>query len=131
MSGSHVPGSQVPRSMFPSLRVTGFQVSESRVSGSRVSGSQGLGLQGFQALDLNSQGPESLVSDPDFRLCHHPSLDKKNRHEKKNYRPVSIISVISKILAKRCLYDQIYKSIDNNLSDIRWATERYIALNIH
>ena len=40
---------------------------------------------------------------------------KNNRHEKENYRPVSIISVISKIL-ERCLYDQIYKSIDNTLS---------------
>ena len=76
------------------------QVSESQGSRSQSLGSQGPGSQGFRALDLNSQGPESLVSDPDFRLCHHPSLDKKNnRHEKKNYRPVSIISVISKILA--------------------------------
>ena len=40
---------------------------------------------------------------------------KNNRHEKENYRPVSIISVISKIL-ERCLYDQIYKHIDNRLS---------------
>ena len=40
---------------------------------------------------------------------------KNDRHEKENYRPVSIISVISKIL-ERCLYDQIYKSIYNTLS---------------
>ena len=32
-----------------------------------------------------------------------------------NYRPVSIISVISKIL-ERFLYDQIYKTIDNTFS---------------
>ena len=44
-----------------------------------------------------------------------PVYKKNNRHEKENYRPVSIISVISKIL-KRCLYDQIYKNIDNTLS---------------
>ena len=37
-----------------------------------------------------------------------PVYKKSNRHEKENYRPVSIISVISKIL-ERCLYDQIYK----------------------
>ena len=40
---------------------------------------------------------------------------KNNRHEKENYRPVSIISVISKIL-ERCLYDQIYKNIGNELT---------------
>ena len=44
-----------------------------------------------------------------------PVYKKNNRHEKENYRPVSIISVISKIL-ERCLYDQIYKHIDNRLS---------------
>ena len=44
-----------------------------------------------------------------------PVYKKNNRHEKENYRPVSIISVISKIL-ERCLYDQIYKNIDNTLS---------------
>ena len=35
--------------------------------------------------------------------------------EKENYRPVSIISVISKI-PERCLHHQIYKNIDNTLS---------------
>ena len=40
---------------------------------------------------------------------------KNNRHEKENYRPLSIISVISKILG-RCLHYQIYKNIDNTLS---------------
>ena len=39
---------------------------------------------------------------------------KSNRNEKENYRPVTIIFVISKIL-ERCLYDQIYKNIDNTL----------------
>ena len=43
-----------------------------------------------------------------------PVYKKNNRHEKENYRPVSIISVISKIL-ERCLYDQLYKNIDNTL----------------
>ena len=37
-----------------------------------------------------------------------PVYKKNNRHEKENYRPVSIISVITKIL-ERCFYDQIYK----------------------
>ena len=46
---------------------------------------------------------------------HEINLKKKNRHEKENNRPVSIISVISKIL-ERCLYDQIYKNIDNTFS---------------
>ena len=35
-----------------------------------------------------------------------PVYKKNNRHEKENYRPISIISVISKIL-KHCLYDQV------------------------
>ena len=47
-----------------------------------------------------------------------PVYKNNNRHEKENYRPVSIISVISKIL-ERCLCYQIYKNIG-----IRWATER-------
>ena len=42
-------------------------------------------------------------------------MKKNNRHEKENYKPVSIIPVISKIL-ERCLYDQIRKNIDNTLS---------------
>ena len=44
-----------------------------------------------------------------------PVYENKNRHEKENYRPVSIVSVIFKIL-ERCLYDQIHKNIDNTLS---------------
>ena len=39
-----------------------------------------------------------------------PVYKKSNRHEKEDDRPISIISVISKI---RCLYD---KNIDNTLS---------------
>ena len=35
-----------------------------------------------------------------------PVYKKNNRHEKENYRPISIISVIYKIL-KHCLYDQV------------------------
>ena len=44
-----------------------------------------------------------------------PHFTKNNRHEKENYRPVRIISVISKIL-ERCLSDQIYENIDNTSS---------------
>ena len=40
---------------------------------------------------------------------------KKKKHEIENYGPLSIISVISKIL-ERCLYDRIYKNIVNTLS---------------
>ena len=42
-------------------------------------------------------------------------IKENNRHEKENYRPVSIIPVMSKIL-ERCLYHQIYKNISNTLS---------------
>ena len=44
-----------------------------------------------------------------------PVYKKNNRHEKENNRPVSIISVVFKII-ERCLYDQIYKNIGNTLS---------------
>ena len=92
--------SQGRKSQGPWSQVSESQDPRSRSLGSQGPGSQDPGSQGFRVLDLNSQGPESLVSGPGFRLCHHPSLYKKNnRHEKKNYRPVSIISVISKILA--------------------------------
>ena len=61
------------------------------------------------------------------------SIEVKNevKNEKENYRPVSIISVISKIL-KRCLYDQIYKNIDHTLSrHHQMGYKRDIALIIH
>ena len=41
-------------------------------------------------------------------------IKKNNRHEKENYRPVSLISFISKIL-ERFLSDQMYENIDNTL----------------
>ena len=44
-----------------------------------------------------------------------PVYKKNNRHEKENYRTVSIISVISKVI-ELCLCDQTYKNIDNILS---------------
>ena len=43
-----------------------------------------------------------------------PVYKKNNRDEKVNYRTVSIIYVISKIL-ERCLYDQMYEKINNTL----------------
>ena len=53
---------------------------------------------------------------------------KYNRHEKENYRPVSIIS---KIL-ERSLNNQIYENIDNILPRraTEWATRWDTALNI-
>ena len=44
-----------------------------------------------------------------------PAYKKNNKHEKEIYRPVIIISVISKILERR-LYYQICQNIDNKLS---------------
>ena len=44
------------------------------------------------------------------------SLYKKDgRKEKSNYRPVSILSNVSKVY-ERCLYDQIYDSFENKFS---------------
>ena len=43
-----------------------------------------------------------------------PVYKKDDRHKKEKYRPLSIISVISKVL-ERCRYDQIYKNIGNTL----------------
>ena len=43
-----------------------------------------------------------------------PVYKKNNKHEKENYRPVCIISVISKILER--LHDQVHKNTDNSLS---------------
>ena len=48
---------------------------------------------------------------------------KNNRHEKENYRPVSIMSVTSKIL-ERSLYDQMYKNVDNTLSRHRMGYQK-------
>ena len=45
----------------------------------------------------------------------HKSNDK---HDVKNYRPVSLLSVISKI-AERCMYNSVYSAIGKNLSSIQ------------
>ena len=48
--------------------------------------------------------------------CGSASLYKKDgRKEKSNYRPVSILSNVSKVY-KRCLYDQIYDFFENKFS---------------
>ena len=47
-----------------------------------------------------------------------------------NYRPVSVISDMSRIL-DRCLYDQIIETLTIYFLDVKWATERDTALNIH
>ena len=44
-----------------------------------------------------------------------PQFIKRIIDTKKNHRPVSIISAISKLL-EHCLYNQIYKNIVNTLS---------------
>ena len=59
-----------------------------------------------------------------------PIYMKSNKHEKMNYTPVSVISDMSRIL-DRCLYDQIIETLTIYFLDIKWATERDTALNIH
>ena len=44
-----------------------------------------------------------------------PAYKKKSKNSKDNYRPISILSNISKIY-ERCLYDQIQKLFENILS---------------
>ena len=43
-----------------------------------------------------------------------PVYEKDNRLDKENYRPISILTALPKIF-ERCLYDQIYKNVDNIL----------------
>ena len=42
---------------------------------------------------------------------------KDDRKEKSNYRPISILSNVSKVF-ERCLYDQIYDFLKINFRDI-------------
>ena len=59
---------------------------------------------------------EAAIFPNELKYADTISVYKKHdRHKKENYRPVSTISVISKTL-ERCLYDQIYKNINNTLS---------------
>ena len=43
-----------------------------------------------------------------------PVYKQDNQHKKGNYRPVSILPTLFKVF-ERCLYNQIYRSIDNIL----------------
>ena len=59
-------------------------------------------------IDLNKciKGGEYVE---DFKKAEvHPLYKKDGRKEKSNYRPVSILSNVSKVY-ERCLYDQIYE----------------------
>ena len=57
-------------------------------------------------------------------------IKKNNRHEKENYRLISIPSVISKILNVFFMIKSI-KKLTIHCLDIRWATEKDMAINIH
>ena len=47
-----------------------------------------------------------------------PVYKKDDAFDKTNYRPTTILSVLSKSF-KRCLYDQIYEYIDTILSKVQ------------
>ena len=52
----------------------------------------------------------------DFKKAEmHPLYKKDGRKEKSNYRPISILSNVSKVY-ERCLYDQIYDFLENKFS---------------
>ena len=52
----------------------------------------------------------------DFKIAEVRLLYKKDgRKEKSDYRPVSILSNVSKVY-KRCLYDQVYDFFENKFS---------------
>ena len=52
----------------------------------------------------------------DFKKAEvRPLYKKDGRKEKSNYRPVSILSNVSKVY-ERCLYDQIYDFFENKFS---------------
>lgn len=58
----------------------------------------------------NSIFPEKLT------LTHISPLHKKdNRHEKENWRPVSVLETLPKVL-ERCLHNQTCDNIDNILT---------------
>ena len=72
MTQFHGPECQGPSSRVQCLWVSEFQSLGSQGPGSRVSGFKVSGFQGPRVLRFQgsrSQGPESLVSGPDFRLC--------------------------------------------------------------
>ena len=57
-------------------------------------------------------------------------IDKKNsKFDIENYRPVSILPVLSKIY-ERCIFDQIYRKFNQVLSNISVDSDKVTALNI-
>ena len=57
-----------------------------------------------------------------------PVYKKNNKSEKENYRPVSILSNLSKIYEK-LMYNQLYYYFDNILFPVNVASEKGMLLN--
>ena len=57
-------------------------------------------------------------------------IKENNRHEKENYRPVSIIPVCPKY-SNVVFITKFIKTLAIHCLDIRWSTERDTAFNIH
>ena len=55
---------------------------------------------------------------------YQPSLLKNIKHEKENYRPVSITSVTSRILGTFVFMIKSIKALRMHCRNIRWAAER-------
>lgn len=56
---------------------------------------------------------------------------KDDSFEKTNYRPISILPILSKAV-DHCMYDEIYEYIDNLLSKAQWMVlEKDSICSIH
>ena len=55
---------------------------------------------------------------------------KSSRTDKGNYRPISVLPLVSKIF-KKLLYDQLSKYMEDKLSPLLCGSERNIVLNMH
>ena len=47
-----------------------------------------------------------------------PIFKKGNNENASNYRPLSLLSIISKI-AERCVYDKLYHFVENKIHDLQ------------
>ena len=73
--------------------------------------------------NINQCIPKSIYPS-DLKLADvTPVYKKKSKNPKDNYRPVNILSNISKIY-ERCIYDQIQLFFDSLLSKYQWRFRR-------
>ena len=86
-------------------------------------------FSGFIASDVNKCRNEGIYVDAFKKAEIGPLHEKHGRTEKSNYRPISVLSNVSKIY-ERCLHDQIILILIKYFQDINAVFVKVLAHNI-